>query len=1062
MSKGYYRHPTVHGDRIVFVSEDDLWSVSIDGGSAVRLTANAGEVSSPHFSEDGKLLAFIGHEEGHSEVYVMPSEGGAERRLTYQGARVRVVGWHKGKILFYSNYGQPFRQDFWLYSIDPQGGEPKRLPYGLANSISFGKQGVVLGRKTMDLATWKRYRGGTAGELWIDKDGSGEFCKLIDREGNYSHPMWIGERIYFLSDMDGIGNLYSVQPDGKDLKQHSKQNEYYVRNATTDGKHIVYHSGADLYIYNIKKDKELPVKIEYHSPFIQRNRKFVPPESYLHGADINIGGSRLMVEARGKIFNLGNWEGGVIQCGKPDGIRYRLPRWLNDGKRIVTVSDEGGEEHLEVYDVQKNELLQRLDSADFGRFSYLEVSPQKDSDKLLFANHRNELFWMDLQEGKPVLIARNEYSGMRNADWSPDGRWVAYSNHISRSISNIKLYNLKKQKSYDVTKPILEDEDPYFSPDGKYLYFISYRVFNPAYDSLHFDLGFPKGSLPYVITLAKDTKHPTDKEPTALEPDKPETDNKKPPDPKVKVDLNGIGERVVPLPVNESKYGGISAVHNRVFYLSYPHQGVMDVDDPFDPRSKAVLKYFDLDKQKEETLLSGVSGYLISSDGSALVALIDNKLRVISTKAEPKSLSKDKKANRETGWIDLNRIKISIDPPKEWKQMYAEAWRLQRDYFWVEDMSGVDWKRVFNRYAKLLDRIASRNEFADLVWEMQGELGTSHAYEWGGDYKKRPVYPLGRLGADLSYDDKSKAYVIKHNVQGDCWDKKNPPPLLKPGLNIKPGMLLKAINGISLSKTITPQQALVNLAKQEVQLTIADEDGKNERNVTVKTLASEQSLRYREWVERNKQYVHKKSRGRIGYIHIPDMMGNGFAEFHRHFFAEHDKQGLIIDVRYNGGGHVSQLLLQKLARKTIGFDQTRWFGYEPYPDLSVDAPMVAVTNEFAGSDGDIFSHTFKLMKLGTLIGKRTWGGVIGISPRDFLVDNSMTTQPEFSFWFKDVGWSVENYGTDPDIEVDISPKDYAENRDPQLDKALELVKKQMKSYKYLKPDLESRPRLDLP
>jgi tricorn protease len=1060
MSKGYYRHPTVHGDRIVFVSEDDLWSVSIDSGRAVRLTANAGEVTSPHFSEDGKLLAFIGHEEGHSEVYVMPSDGGNEKRLTYLGARVKVVGWHKGKIIFYSNHGQPFRQDFWLYSIDPEGGAPEKLPYGLATGIGFGDKGVVLGRNTMDLATWKRYRGGTAGELWIDKDGSGEFCKLIEREGNYSHPMWIGDRIYFLSDMDGIGNLYSLKPDGTDLKKLSDQREYYVRNATTDGKNIVYHSGADLYVYNIEKKRERQVEIEYRSPFIQRNRKFVSPERYFHGGDVNIGGSRLLVEARGKVFNLGNWEGGVVQCGSRDGIRYRLPRWLNDGKRIITVSDEGGEEHLEVYEAHKNELLQKIESSQFGRITNMNVSPEKEADKILFTNHRNELYWMNIKEGKPLLIERNEYSSMRDAAWSPDGKWIAYSNHISRKVGIIKLYNLKKQKSYEITKPILEDVEPYFSPDGKYLYFISYRVFNPAYDTLHFDLGFPKGSLPYVITLAKESKHPTDKEPAALQAKKPDAEKSK--DIKVKVELDGITERVVPLPVAESIYGGISATAERIFYLSYPIQGVLDADDPFDQQANATLKYFDLDKQKEETLLTGVSGYMISSDGSALVALIGKKLRVISTQTDPKSLSKDKKANRESGWVDLNRIRISIDPPKEWKQMYAEAWRLQRDYFWVEDMSGVDWKRVYKRYYKLLDRIASRNEFADLVWEMQGELGTSHAYEWGGDYKKRPVYPLGYLGADLSYDEKSKAYTIDHIVQGDCWDTKTPPPLKKPGLNIKEGMLLKAINGTTLSKTITPQQALVNLAKHEVQLTVADKNGKNERNITVKTIANEQRVRYREWVERNKQYVHKKSRGKIGYIHIPDMMGNGFAEFHRHFFAEHDKQGLIIDVRYNGGGHVSQLLLQKLARKTIGFDQSRWFGYEPYPDLSVDAPMVAVTNEFAGSDGDIFSHTFKLMKLGTLIGKRTWGGVIGISPRDFLVDNSMTTQPEFSFWFKDVGWSVENYGTDPDIEVDISPKDYAEGKDPQLDKALELVKKQMKSYKYLKPDLKSRPRLDLP
>jgi tricorn protease len=1066
-SKGYFRFPAIFKDQIVFVSEDDLWSVKTSGGKAVRLTANVGQATNPSISDDGKLLAFVGSEEGNPEVYVMSAEGGAAQRLTYLGGICRVIGWYKGEILFFSNHAQPFRQNFMIYSLPPDGGEPKQLAYGLATSISFGKKGVVIGRKATDPATWKRYRGGTAGELWVDETGKGKFQRLIDRAGNYSNPMWIGNRIYFISDLEGVSNIYSVKPDGSDLKKHTSHKEYFVRNAATDGRSIVYQAGADIYIFDPKTGRDQMVKIEYHSPYIQRERKFASASDYLEDCDLHPQGKRVIMQCRGKFFNLDNWQGGTIQCGKADGVRYRLTRWLNDGQRGITVSDEGGEEQLEIYDLEKNELLTQLKLKDIGRFIYMDVSPEKNRDVIVFANHRNELYWLDLKKKKPVLIAKNQWGDLSQAAWSPDGKWIAYANNIDKTASIIMLYELEKGKSYPLTKPVLMDGEPCFSQDGKYLYLVSYRVFNPVYDVLHFDLSFTKGSLIYVIPLTKDAKTPFEqetkgfKEITEGDSKKAKT-GKKETETSVKIDLTGIEERLVALPLPEDNYYALSAAGDRVFYLTYPVFGVLDDPDWMNPKPKAVLKYFDLQKQKEETLITGISGYRIAGDGSALVVVIGKKVRIIPAVIEPNNLSKEQGFNKETGWIDLNRIKISVDPVSEWKQMFVEAWRLQRDYFWVENMSDIDWKKVFKRYYPLLERIATRSEFADLIWEMQGELGTSHAYEFGGDYKKRPHYQLGLLGADLLYDEKNDCYLIKHIVEGDVWDHKNPPPLKRPGLNIKPGMQIKAVNGIKMSKSVTPERALVNFASQEVQLTIAGKDGKNERQVTVKTLGDDRYLRYREWVENNKQYVHKKSKGKVGYIHIPDMMGEGYAEFHRHFLTEYDYEGLIIDVRYNGGGHVSQLLLEKLARRRIGYNLSRWYGEQPYPEYSVKGPMVALTNEFAGSDGDIFSHCFKLMKLGTLIGKRTWGGVIGINPRNRLVDGGITTQPEFSFWFKDVGWSVENYGTDPDIEVDFRPQDYTEGKDPQLDKALEVIKKEMKEFVYLKPDFGNKPKLKLP
>jgi tricorn protease len=377
-------------------------------------------------------------------------------------------------------------------------------------------------------------------------------------------------------------------------------------------------------------------------------------------------------------------------------------------------------------------------------------------------------------------------------------------------------------------------------------------------------------------------------------------------------------------------------------------------------------------------------------------------------------------------------------------------------------MSGVDWERILHLYEPLVGRVASRSEFSDLLWEMQAELGTSHCYELGGDYRPEPQYRLGFLGADLAYEPEHDAYRLVRILRGDVWDEKSASPLRRPGVNVEEGMLLLAIGGQRLSRNLHPHELLVNQAGQEVQLTVAEGDGGSARTVCVKPLGNETPVRYRDWVEQNRQYVHEKSGGQVGYVHVPDMGPDGYAEFHRYFLAELDHKGLVVDVRFNGGGHVSELLLEKLARRRLGYDLTRWMSYVPYPLESAYGRMVALTNEQAGSDGDIFCHAFKLMKLGKLIGRRTWGGVIGIWPRNSLVDGGLTTQPEFSFWFRDVGWGVENYGTDPDIEVDITPQDFARGADTQLDRAIEEVLKEIEENPPLEPDFSERPRRTLP
>ncbi|MBV8720908.1 MAG: PDZ domain-containing protein, partial [Candidatus Eremiobacteraeota bacterium] len=477
------------------------------------------------------------------------------------------------------------------------------------------------------------------------------------------------------------------------------------------------------------------------------------------------------------------------------------------------------------------------------------------------------------------------------------------------------------------------------------------------------------------------------------------------------------------------------------------------------------LLAFDFGQQRVANVAQECDDIRMGSDGRTLVYRSGDRLRAIDALLDLPDEGDDQKPNnepgRKTGWIDLDRASVEIVPRDEWAQMYREAWRLQTEQFWVEDMNDIDWDRVYDRYQSVLARVRTRGELSDLIWEMQGELGTSHAYEYGGDYRVPPQYQRGFLGADVAWDGERGGYRIDRIYRGDSWNRETDSPLAEPGSDVHEGDLIVAVGGKRLSREVTPDRLLVNTAGRDVSITLRSRKDE-ERTVLVKALESEAALRYRAWVEAKRRYVHERTNERVGYLHVPDMGPWGFSEFHRGYLGEFDRKGLIVDVRYNRGGHVSPLLLEKLVRKRVGYDVPRYGEAIPYPPESVGGPIVAITNQFAGSDGDIFSQCFKIYQLGPLVGKRTWGGVIGIDPYHYLVDGTLTTQPEFSFWFVDVGWRVENYGTDPDYEVDVAPHDYRENRDPQLDRALELMEDAIERYVDVRPDLGTRPSLPLP
>ncbi|MBK6767719.1 MAG: PD40 domain-containing protein [Ardenticatenales bacterium] len=1172
--QGYYRYPTVHDDVLIFTSEDDLWRASVRGGPAHRLTAGQAMASEPALSPDGRQVAYVGREEGGPEVYRMPSGGGRVERLTFMGADAHVLGWTPdgAGIVFSSNAAQPFPALYRAHVVPADGGAVRQLPFGPLASVAIGPataagHAAVLCRHALDIARWKRYRGGLTGELWVDAAGDGDWRGLITLAGNVARPFWFGGRIWFVSDHEGVGNLYSCTVDGADLARHTDHADYYVRWPATDGRTIVYTAGAD--IWRLTPDAPDPhesqpqrIPITWAGARAQHQRRFASPSRYLHGWSIHPKGHSVAVTARGKTYVMGNHDGAVLPL-HAEPARTRLATWLPDGRRLAVVSDAGGEDTLVIHTMDGSAPPLRFDVLDLGRPTELSVSPA--GDVVAVANHRLELLSIDIETMTLKRLDQSPDERITGLAWSPDGRWLAYAFPASAQTSIIKLAELATGEAHAVTRPVLRDLAPAWDPGGKYLYFLSYRDFTPVYDRLHFDLGFPRGMRPYLLTLRADLDSPFRPMPPApgeAPVDGAEGDDAtpgdaggkagerpaeardtvgEPPDdagddagdqagdqagvqaqgkaedksgsgpPPLRIDLDGIAERIVAFPVAEGTYGQVRGIDGKVLYTSFGIPGAAGTAEGDRPAGGQLIAW-DFGERRSETLADGVQAFDVSRDGKTMIYRADRRLRVGKAGVKPPT---DGGNSRKTGWVDLDRIRVSVDPTAEWAQMFREAWRLQRDHFWTADMAGIDWLHVYERYFPLLERVASRAEFSDLMWEMQGELGTSHAYEYGGDYRTGPDFPRGYLGADFEADPAGAGWIVSRIIAGDPWDEAASSPLARPGMDIRPGDRLIAIDGQRLDPLRSPGAALVLRAGTDVFLEFAARAGANPdaaqpadaagrasddapfdadlsdsvapsdaapsdampsdgdaiagaspssagRSFTVRTLRDETALRYRAWVDGNRAAVHAASDGRVGYVHVPDMGPGGYAEFHRGFLAESDRPALIVDVRYNRGGHVSSLLLEKLARRRIGYDVRRWGDPIPYPVESVAGPIIALCNALSGSDGDMFSHAFKLMGLGPLIGTRTWGGVVGIWPRETLSDGGTTTQPEYSFWFNDVGWGLENHGAVPDIEVRFPPQDDAAGRDPQLERGIAEALARLAAMTTMRPTFGEAPRRVLP
>jgi tricorn protease len=909
MSTGYLRHPSVHGDRIVFACEDDLWEVSLQGGTARRLTSGRGVASRPIFSPDGTQVAFTSSDQSHPEAWVMPSEGGSATRLTHLGANAAARAWTPdGEVVFASNHEQPFARVTELYAVAATGGWPRRLGLGPAADVAWSQDGkVVLGRHTLDPARWKRYRGGLAGQLWVDRDGSGRFRRILrDLGGNVGTPLWVGRRIFFVSDHEGVGNLYSCRATGSDLRRHTDHADYFVRFPQTDGQAIVYQCGARIFRLdpNDPDARGEQVHVELASPQSQRQRRVVDAARFLQGFEVHPAGHSVALEVRGQMHSMPLFERAPRRWGSGDSVRSRCGQWLAGGTTFVTITDADGEEGIDVFEDGATEPTRRL-SLDIGRVVECAASPT--DPRLAIANHRGELLLVDVAAGKLHRLDHSEHDRIGRPAWSPDGRWVAYEHSDTARTSSIRIARVDTRKVQQVTRTEFRDFAPAWDPKGRWLLFLSWRDFEPVYDSHTFDLGFPRGARPMLVTLRDDVRSPFDREPKGFganadadadggegaakgaDPGRTKAakgatgkakakaaggasttakqagDAAKAPAP-VEVDLAGIADRVIAFPVPEGRYEQVAQSGDKVLLLVHEPTGARSWNDA---GGSSRLESHDLATGTTDVVAPGATQFRLSADGATLVYRSRGSLRAIKAGDKPDEGAKG--YGRASGWIDLSRVTVSVDPPAEWRQMLLEAWRLQRDQFWVSDMSGVDWDAVRERYLPLVDLVASRAEFSDLAWEMQGELGTSHAYEFGGDHRGAWEYTSGHLGIDYAVDARSGSFKVARILRGDSWNTKYGSPLAAPGLGIREGSTIVSISGEPVGRDRSPHELLVGRAGKSVELELRAPRAKAAQRVAVRTLRDETDLRYRDWVERNRGIVHERTNGRIGYIHIPNM-----------------------------------------------------------------------------------------------------------------------------------------------------------------------------------------------
>ncbi|MEW2174719.1 S41 family peptidase [Streptomyces sp. NPDC005406] len=1059
----YLRFPHVHEDLLCFAAEDDLWVAPLvaEGevpGRAWRVTVDRTRVSHPRFSPDGTRIAYTTWRSLDPEIHLAPVAGGPARRLTYWGSTdARVCGWtpdpgDSAQILAVSSHRQPFSYFSWAYSVPTDGSPGGRLPWGPVSDIAVaeieGERRTLLltGKPPHEPAAWKRYRGGATGRLWLH----GERL-LPDIGGHLDSPMFVGGRIAFLSDHEGVGNLYSCRPDGGDLRRHTDHDAFYARHASSDGRRVVYQCAGELWLVDdLQSPDAVPRKLEVRlgGPRAGRRTYQVPAASNVDSLSVDETGRASAVSVRGSLYWLTHRDGPARTITDTPGVRVRLPEMLGSGGQVAYVTDADGEDAIEIATLPRasgDRPRIRLAPGMLGRVQEMISDP--DGERLAIASHDGRLLLLDTDEetstGEPTELIRSDNGPVRDLAFSPDGAWLTWSHPgIGRSLRQIKLARIQGPGApsvVDVTNGRFEDENPVFTGDGRYLAFLSWRGFDPVYDVHTGDLSFPLGCRPYLVPLSSATPSPF-----ALSPDgRPAAGGLDPVDSAeagtaegstVTVEFEGLESRVTPFPVSASKYSALYPVSGGgLVWLRWPISGALGETfaNPADMSGRPTLEHFNIAKAKKTELVDHLDWFAVSGDASRLVVMDDGELRAVPA-TEPGD-------NDSTVYIDLRRILHEADPAAEWRQAYGEAGRIIRSYFWEPDMCGIDWPAILDQYRPLVERVATPDEFADLLREVLGELGTSHAYVSPARRNEGPPHyqrAIGLLGANFLCRDGE--WTLRRILPGDSSDSKARSPLA--GTGIREGAVLTHVDGRPVDPVTGPYPLLSAAGGTTVELTFRPAEGEGRsRRVAIVPLVDERPLRYQDWVAKRREVVRELSDGRCGYLHIPDMGGSGWAQFNRDLRLEVSRPALIVDVRGNAGGHISELVVEKLTRTILGWDLTRDAQPVSYASNAPRGPVVALADEATSSDGDMITAAFRLLKLGPVVGQRTWGGVVGMTGRHRLGDGTVITVPMNAAWFDTYGWSVENHGVEPDLEALRTPLDWAEGRHAVLDDAVRVA-----------------------
>ncbi len=1047
----FLTQPDISTDRIVFVYANDLWTADLDGRNVRRLTSDTGAEFSPVFSPDGKMVAFSGQYDGNMDVFVVPAEGGVPRRLTWHPGSDLVQDFTPdgSEVLFTSSRDSAVRSYLGLYAVPIEGGFPMKHPIPYVSRAALSPDGKYIAYNPFREAflQWKNYRGGTNSRVWIFNNADQTIEKVPQPEGrcNDAGPMWLDGKVYFRSDRNGEFNLFSYDRTSREVKQLTAFEDFPVLSASSGSGRIIFEQAGVLHLFDPQNGKSGKITVGIATDLPEIRERYASGSRWIRNANLSPSGARAVFEFRGEIVTVPAEKGDPRNITETLGVHERSPVWSPDGKLIAYFSDKGGEYALYVRSQDGKGEGKAYELPGAGFYGSPNWSP--DSEKIAYADNALALYWIDLGTGKTTKVAAEPIYGPGRiadlvSDWSPDSKWLTYTLITGTYFRQVFVYSLEENKSYPITDGLSDVSEPIFDPSGKYLYFFASTDAGPVrqwFDMSNADMRMTNAI--YLAVLRKDLPNPLAKESDeetpgekkeaarAPSPGRKGDDEKKTAseaagaDETFRIDFDGLGHRIVALPVQAGAYVNLQVGDTgKIYYQEFSSAG-----RGFGGQSS--LHLYDLKTRKDEVLLQNINAYILSADNTKMLTSSRNAWSIVPAVGKPQP---------DQGRLNLDAISVRVAPLIEWKQIFDEAWRINRDFFYDPHFHGADWPAMKKKYAAFLPDVSCRDDLNRLIQWMCSELAVGHHRGGGGD---SPFTPNriggGLLGADFAIDN--GRYRFQKVYGGLNWNPELRSPLTEPGVDVKAGEYLIAVEGLDLRPPENLFSRFENAEGKIVEITVGPHpDGRDSRTVQVVPVASDSSLRNRDWVEGNIQKVHKATDGRVAYVYVPNTSTMGHIYFKRYFFPQADKDAIIVDERFNGGGSVADYYIDWLRKPLVSYWAMRYGADIRTPSAYIPGPKVMLINESAGSGGDLLPWMWRKFGLGPLVGTRTWGGLVGVLGFPVLMDGGSITAPNLAIWTED-GFIVENVGVPPDIEVEQTPKDVIAGHDPQLELAIKIV-----------------------